>query len=111
VSEIRIRREHMDSKEAVASATIPLSAKESANRDMKSLWDRWDKAHKEETPTELVRGSNLVGVLLIIVGALLQTLGSGFLNFRIAPIVILIGAAILAVKKFRTLWSQRSLNS
>jgi len=101
----------MDSKEAIASPTIPLSPKEGAQQDMKSLWDRWDKARKEETPSELVKGYNLVGIILIIVGALLQTLGSGLLNFRIAPIVVLIGAAILAVKKFKTLWSQRSLNS
>jgi uncharacterized membrane protein YdbT with pleckstrin-like domain len=101
----------MDSKEAITSPTISLSDKGNEPKDMRSLWDRWDKAQKEETPSELVRGYNLVGVIMIIVGALFQALGSGFLKFRIAPIVILIGAAILAVKKFRTLWSQRSSNN
>ena len=76
-----------------------------------SFGERWDKARTEEAPSELVRGYNLVGVVMIIVGALVQALGSGFLKYRIAPIAILIGAVILAVKKFKTLWSQRSLNS
>ena len=101
----------MDSKEAITPPLVSLSDKANPHQDVKSLWERWDKAQKEETPSELVKGSNLVGVMMIIVGTLFQTLGSGFLKLRIAPIVILIGAAILAVKKFRTLWSQRSLNS
>ena len=101
----------MDSKEEITPPLVSLSAKDNPHQDVKSLWERWDKAQKEETPSELVKGSNLVGVMMIIVGTLFQTLGSGFLKLRIAPIVILIGAAILAVKKFRTLWSQRSLNS
>jgi hypothetical protein len=101
----------MDSKEAITPATIPLSAKADSHQDVKSLWERWDKAQQENTTSDLVKGVNLVGVIMIIVGALFQSLGSGFLKLRIAPIVILIGAGILAVKKFRKLWSERSLSS
>jgi uncharacterized membrane protein YdbT with pleckstrin-like domain len=101
----------MDSKEAITPPTIPLSSEGNAHQDVKSLWDRWDKAQKEETPSELVKGYNLAGVIMIIVGALFQTMGTGFLKFRIAPIVVLIGAVILAVKKFKKLWSERSLSS
>jgi uncharacterized membrane protein YdbT with pleckstrin-like domain len=101
----------MDSKEAHTPAGIPLSPGSSPHQDVKSLWERWDKARSEDTPCDLARGFNLVGVIMIIIGALIQSLGSGFLKLRLAPIVLLIGALILAVKKFRTLWSQRSLNS
>jgi uncharacterized membrane protein YdbT with pleckstrin-like domain len=101
----------MDSKEAITPPTIPLSSEGNAHQDVKSLWDRWDKAQKEDTPSELVKGSNLAGVIMIIVGALFQSLGSGFLKLKVAPILILVGAVILAVKKFKALWNQRSLSS
>ncbi len=101
----------MDSKEAVTPPTIMLPDKANLHQDVESLWERWDKAQKEETPSDLVKGFNLVGVIMIIVGTLFQTLGTGFLKLRLAPVIILIGAAILAVKKFRALWSQRSINS
>ena len=100
----------MDSKEAMSPATIPVSSKVTQHQDVKSLWERWDEAQSENTASDLVRGLNLVGVIMIIVGTLVQILGSGFLKLQVAPIVILIGAGILAVKKFNTLWSQRSLN-
>jgi hypothetical protein len=81
-----------------------------APQDVKSLWERWDNAQKEETASDLVRGYNLVGVGLIISGSLLQTFSSsGLVKFRIAPLVIVIGAAIIVVKKVRALWLQRSL--
>ena len=101
----------MDSKEAMSPANIPLSSKAAPHEDVKSLWERWDKAQSEDTPSDLVQGLNLVGVIMIIVGSLFQILGSGFLKLRLAPIVIIIGAAILAVKKFKKLWSERSLHS
>lgn len=98
----------MDTKEAITP--VPLSAKADLHQDVKSLWERWDKAQKDDTPFDLLKGYNLAGILMMIVGTLFQIMGSGFLKLRIAPIIIIIGAAILAVKKFRTLWSQRSLN-
>jgi hypothetical protein len=101
----------MNSKEAITPPTIPLPAKADVQQDVKSLWERWDKAQSEDTSSDLVRGFNLVGIVMIIVGTLFQIMGSGFLKFRIAPFIILVGAVILAVKKFRALWSQRSLNS
>ena len=101
----------MDHQELSPSQDISLSEKANPQKDVKSLWDRWDKAQKEETTSELVKGYNLIGVVMIIVGVLLQAMGAGFLKFRLAPILIIVGAMILAVKKFRTLWAQRSLNS
>jgi hypothetical protein len=101
----------MDSKETITPESIPLSPKATPHQDVKSLWERWDKAQSENTPTDLVRGLNLVGVIMIIGGTLVQILGSGFFKLRLAPIVIIVGAAILAVQKFRAVWSQRSLNS
>jgi hypothetical protein len=78
-------------------------------QDVKSLWDRWDKAQQEETPSDLVRGYNLVGIGLILAGSLLQLFSSsGLVKYRLAPIVILIGAAIITVKKVKALWLQRS---
>jgi hypothetical protein len=101
---------HMDPQESITANNISLSEKVDLHQDVKSLWERWDKAQKEETTSELVKGYNLLGVGMIIAGCLFQTLGSGLLKFRVAPIVLLIGAAILAVKKFKALWSQRSLS-
>lgn len=101
----------MDSKESSTPQDILLSEKANPQQDVKNLWDRWDNAQKGEAPSELVKGSNLAGVIMIIAGALFQALGSGFLKFPLAPIVIFVGASILIVKKFRTLWSQRSFNS
>ncbi|MFZ2088610.1 MAG: hypothetical protein WAU47_08550 [Desulfobaccales bacterium] len=84
--------------------------KATAPQDVKSLWERWDNAHKEETASDLVRGYNLLGVGLIISGSLLQTFSSSpLVRFRIAPLVIVIGAVIIAVKKIKALWLQRSL--
>jgi len=100
----------MDSKEVIAPSSVPLSAKADLQQDVRSLWERWDKAQSENTPSDLIKGYNLVGLLMIIVGTVFQIMGSGFLKLRIAPIIILIGAAILAVRKFRTLLAQRSLN-
>jgi hypothetical protein len=100
----------MDSPESITPPNISSVEKGNLQQDVKSLWDRWDKAQKEEVPSELVKGYNLVGIVMILVGFVLQTWSSGFLKVRLAPIVIVIGAGILAVKKFRALWSQRSLN-
>ncbi len=78
-------------------------------KDVKSLWDRWDKSQQEETPSDLVKGYNLVGIGLIMAGSLLQLFSSsGLVKYRLAPIVILIGAAIITVKRVRALWLQRS---
>jgi uncharacterized membrane protein YdbT with pleckstrin-like domain len=101
----------MDPKESSTPQGISLSEKVNLQQDVKSLWERWDKAQKGEAPSELVKGYNLVGVIMLMVGALFQSLGSGFLKLKVAPILILVGAVILAVKKFKALWYQRSLNS
>lgn len=84
--------------------------KANAHQDVKSLWERWDNAKKEETPSDLVRGYNLLGIGLIISGSLLQTFSSSpLVKLRLAPLVIVIGAVIIAVKKIKALWLQRSL--
>ena len=92
----------------------PVSAgveKVNAHEDVKCLWERWDKTRTEDGPSDLVKGSNLVGVGLIIAGSLFQCLGSGVLQYRVAPVFIIIGAALIVVKKLRTLWLQRSVDS
>ncbi len=101
----------METKESIPPQIIMAAGKADAHQDVKCLWDRWDKAQKEEAPSDLVKGVNLVGVGMIIAGSLFQTLGSGVLKYQVAPIVIVIGAAIIAVKKFRALWLQRSVDS
>ena len=101
----------MDPKETIIFREDAAAEKGNPQKDVKGLWDRWDKAQKEEAPSELVKGYNLLGVVLIIAGSLFQTLSSGFLKFPVAPLIIIIGAGILAVKKFKSLWLQRSLNS
>jgi hypothetical protein len=75
--------------------------------DVKDLWDRWDKAQKEDGASEYVKGWNLLGVGLFITGAVFQILGSGFLQARIGPILVITGAVILAVKKYQTLRSEK----
>jgi len=100
----------MDDKEIMSSQEIDSPEKANGYEDVKSLWDRWDKAQKEEGPSELVKGSNLIGVGMIIAGAVFQTFGSGFLKDVAAPLTILAGALILAVKKFRALWLQKSVD-
>jgi hypothetical protein len=101
----------MDSKKTITPESTPLPPRATPHQDVKSLWERWDKAQLENTHSNLIGGLNLVGLVMIIGGILFQVLGSGVLKLWLAPIIILGGAAILAVKKFRTLWSQRSLNS
>ena len=98
----------MDVKESVPLTPLTSSTKAEKPQDMQKLWEKWDQAQKEEGPSEYVRGWNLVGVGLFIVGAVFQILGSGWLKLRLAPIIIAGGAAILAVKKIKSLWLARS---
>jgi|UniRef100_A0A7V6A3Z3 hypothetical protein len=100
----------MDSKEAMSPTRLPLPPKAAQHEDVKSLWERWDKAQSEDQATNLVRGLNLVGLIMIFAGVLLQIFGSGFWKLRLAPIIIVLGALMLAVQKFRALLSHRSLN-
>ena len=101
----------MDNKESIKSQEFTLAEKANPHQDVRSLWDRWDKAQQEEGPCDLVKGYNLVGVVMITMGAVFQTFGNGILRDVIAPISLLTGAVILGVRKFRTLWQQRSLDS
>ena len=101
----------MDEKEINSPQEFSAAEKTEAYQDVKCLWDRWDQARQEEKPSELVRGINLVGVGMIIVGAVFQTMGSGFLKDIAAPVAIVTGAVILAVKKFKALWLQQSVDS
>jgi hypothetical protein len=101
----------MDPRDVSTPKDMSMAGKADLHQDVQSLWERWDEAQKEKTSSELVKGYNLLGVVMFIVGALFQGLGSGFLKLNVGPILILVGVAILAVKKFRALWSQRSLNS
>ncbi|MGQ9687671.1 MAG: hypothetical protein ACUVXF_02615 [Desulfobaccales bacterium] len=77
--------------------------------DLQKLWDQWDQAQKEETASEYTRGLNLLGVGLFIVGSVCYALGAGWLKAGLAPLVLVIGASILAVKKIKSLWRQRTL--
>ncbi len=100
----------MDAKETVTFAPLASGPRTTdKSPDMQKLWEKWDQAQKEEGPSEYVKGWNLLGVGLFIAGAVFQTLGSGWLKFRVAPILIAGGAAILAVKKIKALWLARSL--
>ena len=101
----------MNERESITPPEFSSDGKANAYEDVKSLWDRWDQAREEEGPSELVRGINLVGVGLIIAGAMFQTFASGMLRELIAPVAIVTGAVILAVKKFKKLWLQRSVDS
>ena len=101
----------MDNKESVKSQGFSLGEKADAQQDVKSLWDRWDKARQEEDPSDLVKGYSLVGVGLIIAGALFQSLGYGFARDVIAPSLMLVGALLVGVRKFRALWLKRSVDS
>jgi hypothetical protein len=100
----------MYEKESIPPQEFSSGEKANAYKDVKSLWDRWDQAQQEEGPSDLVRGSNLVGVGMIIAGAMFQTFASGALRDFIAPLAIVVGAVILAVKKFKALWLQRSVD-
>ena len=101
----------MEPNESIQPQVSAGAEKVNAQEDVKCLWERWDKTRKEDGPSDLVKGYNLVGVGLIIAGSLFQCLGSGILQYRVAPVFIIIGAAIIAGKKFRTLWLQRSVDS
>jgi hypothetical protein len=102
----------MDSKETITlSKMAPTSIKEEKPQDMQVLWEHWDQAQKEESPSEYAKGWNLVGVGLFIAGGVFQILGSGWLKLKLAPIIIICGAAILAVKKIKSLWLARSLKN
>jgi hypothetical protein len=79
--------------------------------DVKCLWEKWDKVREDAPPSDLVKGPNLLGIGLIMAGALCQVFGTGMLQYRVAPLIIVIGAGIIAVRKFRTLWLQRSLDN
>ena len=101
----------MQPKEPIPPREIVAAEKANLQQDVKSLWDRWDQAQQKETVSDLVRGYNLLGFGMVIAGALLHTFNSGALGSIVAPIVICIGALIVAVKKFKALWLQRSLDS
>jgi len=101
----------MDQKEIVATQEFASAEKVNGHEDVKTLWDRWDQTRQEETPSDLVRGYNLLGIGLIIAGAMFQTFGTGFLRSTVAPLVVVAGAVILAVKKFKALWLERSVDS
>jgi hypothetical protein len=100
----------MDHKEIIITQELASAEKVNSHEDVKSLWDRWDQTRQEEGPSDLVKGYNLLGVGLIIAGAMFQTFGSGFLRETAAPLVVLAGAVILAVKKFKALWLQNSVD-
>ena len=98
----------MNGKESITPQEYSSDEKANAYQDVKCLWDRWDQARQEEGPSDLVRGINLVGVGLIIAGSVFQTLATGLLRDLVAPVAIVTGAVILAVKRFRKLWLERS---
>lgn len=101
----------MNSNKIVASQGNDLIDKDHSPQDMKSLWERWDKAQKEETPSEFIKGYNLLGAFLVITGTLLQIFGSGFPKLFVAPAVIMLGAGILAARKLKALWLGKSPNN
>ena len=96
----------MESKETI-NQLGNLTVEKAEPEDIKVLWDRWDKTQKEETPSEYVRGWNLLGLGLFITGAVFKFLGSGVLQSRIGAILIGTGCAILAVKKFKKLRQEK----
>jgi hypothetical protein len=96
----------MEPKETI-SQLGELSVDKAQPEDIKNLWDRWDKTQKEETPSEYVRGWNLLGVGLFITGAVFKFLGSGVLQIRIGTILIASGCIILAVKKYKKLRQEK----
>jgi hypothetical protein len=97
----------MDEKESMTTVPGPGPGLADPYQDIKSLWDRWDQVQQEEHPSQLVKGLNLVGVGLIIVGAMFQNVGSGLWRDGAAPLMVAAGAVILAVKKIKALWLQR----
>jgi hypothetical protein len=96
----------MEPKETITQLENDTAGK-SQPKDVKNLWDRWDKAQKEDGASEYVKGWNLLGVGLFITGAVFQILGSGILQARIGAILVVIGGGILALKKYRALRSER----
>jgi hypothetical protein len=96
----------MEPKETITQLENDTAGK-SQPKDVKNLWDRWDKAQKEDGASEYVKGWNLLGVGLFITGAVFQILGSGILQARIGAILVVIGVGILALKKYRALRSER----
>lgn len=99
----------MVDKEITTSCRGPAPGRAHPYPDLKSLWDRWDQIQQEEHPTQLARGVNLVGVGLIIIGAVFQNFGPGLLGDA-APLMVVAGAVILAVKKIKALRLQRSVD-
>jgi hypothetical protein len=100
----------MDAKESMTPVPNPAPGRADPHQDIRSLWDRWDQIHQEEHPCQLVKGVNLVGVGLIIVGAMFQNFGSGLWRDGAAPLMVAAGAVILAVKKIKAQWLQRSVD-
>ena len=98
----------MDPRETGGDLAGP--AKTERPPDILRLWEQWDQTRKEKaSSSDYTRGWNLVGVGLFIAGSVFFSLGSGWLKARLGPIVIIIGAVILAAKKIKSLWLERSL--
>jgi len=101
----------MDEREKVSPRELASAVRNNGYEDVKSLWERWDKSQKEDSPSELVRGTNLIGIGMIIAGTMFQTLGAGLLKDFIAPLFLFAGAVIVAFKRFKKLWLERSVDS
>ncbi len=80
-------------------------------RDMQKLWDQWDLAQKDKSPSDYAWGWNLVGMVLFIAGAFFYTLGAGWGKISLGPLLLIAGAALLAVRKIRSLWMERSIKN
>lgn len=77
-------------------------AKSQGPSDLQRLWEQWDLLHRDETPSEYIRGWNLAGLLLLLLGAGFYILGSPRLTGILGPLLLLAGAVVLAVRKIRT---------
>jgi len=77
-------------------------------KDLRDLWDRWDEVQKETISSRYFKGWNLAGLGLVILGTGFMFWGAGIPKAT-GPIIITLGALIMAVKKFKSLWQRRSL--
>jgi hypothetical protein len=81
-----------------------------ATKDIKELWDHWDRVQENPAPASAPRSGNqgiyVVGLGVVVGGVVLQTWGPENLR-SFGFILVLYGCLALAVKSIWSLWRQR----
>jgi hypothetical protein len=73
------------------------------------LWDKWDQTLSEDSPTQYLKGSNALGLGLLLAGVPLMVWGTPLVQLAGNGLTFT-GALLLAVKRIKAIWRRRSFS-